>query len=1059
MITLQLDRPLHLRVFLASPGDVAEERKLACEVLWELQHDPFLRGHVTLEAVAWDYPPGGAPIVAAMPAQDAVTLSRGKPSECDIVVVILWSRFGLPIQGENYAKPGGGGYYTGTEWEYKDAWQAAKAQGKPRLLLYRRTEKPSCELDPANEATILEQLKQLKEVDAFCKACHASDGSIPNAYEKLSDFECLFEQHLREIIYQLLGLQQQAVLNPTGPDLRVSTAQYLRYLLDRHKYLSFKGFGLSERVPLKLPLLEMYVPLQARLEMPPGEKGWNHSSQVGGRPLPLSGPRPVLTLLQDNDGLVILGDPGAGKTTFLKYLALRLARGEGGELGLGERLPILVPLSGYANALEKGDVRLDDFIADHFHNIGANLPLKTLLSDALQCGVALVLLDGLDEVQDTQLRQLVVERVVDFYTLHRQGGNKFVLTSRIIGYREVRRTVPGLAECTLVDFDEVEITKFVDRWTRALETQAQDDTPVARADAEREKRELMDAVQRNEGVRRLAANPLLLTILALMKRQGVTLPERRVELYDHYIKTLLSTWNRARSLGRPPTHDLDLVQIVKIMAPLALWMHEVNPGVGLVKREDLRRKLEALYQERGEANPDTCARRFLADVHEYAGLLVERGPGEYGFIHLTFEEYLAAVAIALQHQGDAKAIAQVLGTHVSEPAWYEISLLTVSYVGLIQQQDAIAGSIVENLIMEQPDKPGVAVALAGEAVVDAWPGGVTPASKGRVVNALVEAILAENVPAPQRCRAGRVLARLGDPRPGVGLTAEGLPDLLWVRIPGTEAVRASGLFPNFMGLKLGNGVKPDPMADNNEAWPNQAKPLEITDFELAAYPVTVAQFRPFVEQGGYQDDHYWSKTGLGWRGRHGESWTMPNAWLDQTWTLPNHPVTGVSWYEAEAYCNWLNEKLKLPRGTIRLPTEAEWEWAARGPQGQCYPWGENWEVGRCNDDKSGINRTSAVGCFPCGAADWWRDIWPGNEVVQDLAGNVRQWMASKYAKHYSGADQSALNAEPGLPCVLHGSSWRCDHRELRAAARFGSEAFNRNSDWGFRLAKSVDFLT
>ena len=73
--------PRHLRVFLTSPGDAAAERKLALQVLRDLQHDPFLRGRVTLEAVAWDYPPGGVPLLAAMSAQDAVTLSRGKPSD------------------------------------------------------------------------------------------------------------------------------------------------------------------------------------------------------------------------------------------------------------------------------------------------------------------------------------------------------------------------------------------------------------------------------------------------------------------------------------------------------------------------------------------------------------------------------------------------------------------------------------------------------------------------------------------------------------------------------------------------------------------------------------------------------------------------------------------------------------------------------------------------------------------------------------------------------------------------------------------------------------------
>ena len=222
-------------------------------------------------------------------------------------------------------------------------------------------------------------------------------------------------------------------------------------------------------------------------------------------------------------------------------------------------------------------------------------------------------------------------------------------------------------------------------WTAALERQAQGDTATAAADAARERRELLDAIQRNPSVRRLAANPLLLTILALMKRQGVTLPERRVELYDQYLKTLLSTWNRARGLGRAPSHDLDVVQTMRVLAPLALWMHEVNPGVGLVKREDLRRKLEAIYAERGEADPEDAARVLLEDVREYAGLLLERGPGEYGFIHLTFEEYLAAVAIALQGQGDCRPIVNRLAEHVGDPAWREVALLAVAYLGIIQQ--------------------------------------------------------------------------------------------------------------------------------------------------------------------------------------------------------------------------------------------------------------------------------------------------------------------------------------------------------------------------------------
>ncbi len=197
---------------------------------------------------------------------------------------------------------------------------------------------------------------------------------------------------------------------------------YLNLLASRYEIAEFRGMGVIDKM-LRLPLADIYIEQKARAQLPEGET-WTSELRFGGRKLgseeraligkSLSEPQPLLGFLQSNDvdGIVVLGDPGSGKSTFVKYLALCLATGREKQLGLGKRLPVLLPFREYADTLGK-DTSLTQVIADYCAKRleKRDLPFRKLFEQALSDGTALVLLDGLDEVKDEDQRKQVVKEV------------------------------------------------------------------------------------------------------------------------------------------------------------------------------------------------------------------------------------------------------------------------------------------------------------------------------------------------------------------------------------------------------------------------------------------------------------------------------------------------------------------------------------------------------------------------------------------------------------------------------------------------------------------------
>jgi hypothetical protein len=221
----------HLRIFLSSPGDVPAERKIALEVISQLQYEPHLRGRLFLEPVAWDNPGAGTVMRATISPQEAIDQGLPQPADCDIVIVIFWARMGTPLRDPPYHKANGEPYYSGAEWEYENAMGVARLnkcdedtsdKARPEVVVYRRMQKPSLDPDAPDFEEKLEQYKRLKRFFAqFRDPGTGANLRGLNEYKKPEDFRRQFTSHLRILVDQLLTASAPLPMQPSSPSLEL----------------------------------------------------------------------------------------------------------------------------------------------------------------------------------------------------------------------------------------------------------------------------------------------------------------------------------------------------------------------------------------------------------------------------------------------------------------------------------------------------------------------------------------------------------------------------------------------------------------------------------------------------------------------------------------------------------------------------------------------------------------------------------------------------------------------------------------------------------------------
>jgi predicted NACHT family NTPase len=354
---------------------------------------------------------------------------------------------------------------------------------------------------------------------------------------------------------------------------------------------------------------------------------------------------PGLDAVEQHSKLMVLGKPGAGKSTFLKYLAMQCIEGN----FQANYIPVFITLKDFAEL--EGSPNLFIYISQLLE-----LPTSDSLREILQQGQMLVLLDGLDEVREEDTKR-VLRQISEFSDqFHR---NQFVMTCRIAAKEY---TFERFTEVEVADFDSEQIAIFAQNWFRRIDP----------AKAER----FIQKLEENEPIRELASSPLLLTLLCLVFGESVDFPANRSELYKEGLDVLLKKWDGKRNIQRDQLYkNISLKRKEDLLSQIALITFE---------RKDYffkQKAVEAYITDficnlpNVDSDPEVLqldSEAALKSIEAQHGLFVERARGIYSFSHLTFQEYFAARAII------ANSACENLVTHLTEKRWREVFLLTAN---------------------------------------------------------------------------------------------------------------------------------------------------------------------------------------------------------------------------------------------------------------------------------------------------------------------------------------------------------------------------------------------
>jgi HEAT repeat protein len=480
---------------------------------------------------------------------------------------------------------------------------------------------------------------------------------------------------------------------------------YIKWLINMNRYISVLPTTLSGVKSNTLHLIELdkiYITLTM-----------SHGADPGGSVSPEE-------IIKQKERIIILGDPGAGKTTMMQYLALRTAYNISGQkhkesAQFPSLIPILIRLNRFRDIKKwPRKKNLLSAISDEIKNDSGLLVPFGFWEKNLHHGRCIILFDAFDELGSEDARRILSEKINNF--IARYPGNRFIVTGRITGYENQLAKAGFDTPYMIKKLTTNHIKSFIKRWYENLAIhqtgyqigpqagqQTKDDEYGYLIQEYKKRAEnLINAVLDNQRIRELAINPMLLSLIALVHYVKVRLPEERHRLYKECIEILVDQWDAAKDLKFDILKKLTVDEKKRILGEIAWHMHENHlksiPKPDLIK-DVLMEKCKNIY---GEKLKKEELGEFLDIIQKRTGLLTEKGFNQQGepeisFSHLTFQEYLAALELFVKFKDEESVFQYIVEKIETDLKWWqEPGLLALSrFKNTLEYQTKLAKPVLK----------------------------------------------------------------------------------------------------------------------------------------------------------------------------------------------------------------------------------------------------------------------------------------------------------------------------------------------------------------------------